>query len=179
MNTKKLALISILIAVCLGIQLLPRPMNLEFTSLFVFVTGIVFGGFAGAALGALVMFVNGFLSPYGFAGVVLPFQILGMVLIGVVGGLYAKMWAGKVSATGFAETVVLGAFLTFIYDVITNVGTAVFLASGRMPLPEALVLVLITGAIPSIMHIVWNSFLFGTVTVPIVNAMQKTLMRRW
>jgi len=178
LTTQRLALLSVLTAVCLGLQLLPRPMNLEFTSLISFVTGMVFGSFYGASLGALIMFVNGFLSPYGFAGVVLPFQIAGMVLIGVVGGLYARMATGKLSSENFVETLVLGAFLTFVYDVVTNVGTAVYLASS-LPFHEALIAVLIAGAIPSIIHVVWNSFLFGAVTFPLVNAMQKALMRRW
>lgn len=177
MHTIKLALISILTAVCLGIQLLPRPMNLEFTSLISFVTGMVFGCLFGAGLGTLVMFVNGFLSSYGPAGVLLPFQIVGMIIIGIVGGLYGKMASGKLSRGNFWEIVVLGAFLTFIYDVVTNVGTAVSLASS-MPFHQALLAVLVTGAIPSIMHVAWNCVLFGAVTVPLVNAMQKAVVWR-
>ena len=177
MNTQRLALLSVLAAVCLGLQLLPRPMNLEFTSLISFVTGMAFGSLLGAMLGALVMFINGFLSPYGFAGVVLPFQIVGIVLVGVAGGLYARITTYKWSAGNFMETMVLGASLTFIYDVVTNVGTAVYLASS-MPFSEALITALVMGAIPSAMHIVWNAVLFAAVTVPLVNAMQKTLVRR-
>lgn len=177
LNTQRLALLSVLTAVCLGLQLLPRPMNLEFTSLISFVTGMVFGSLSGALLGGLVMLVNGFLSPYGFAGVVLPFQIAGMVVIGVAGGLYSKTATNKMSPGSFGEVMILGAFLTFVYDVVTNVGTAVYLASS-MPFPEALIAALVMGAVPSAMHVVWNSFLFGAVTVPLVNAMQKTLVRR-
>jgi len=177
MNTQRLALLSVLAAVCLGLQLLPRPMNLEFTSLISFVTGMAFGSLLGAMLGALVMFINGFLSPYGFAGVVLPFQIAGIVLVGATGGLYARITTYKWSAGNFMETMVLGASLTFIYDVVTNVGTAVYLASS-MPFSEALITALVMGAIPSAMHIVWNAVLFAGVTVPLVNAMQKTLVRR-
>lgn len=175
MNTQKLALISVLTAVCLGIQLLPRPMNIEFTSLITFVTGVMFGGFFGALLGTLVMFVNGFLSSYGFAGVVLPFQIVGMVIIGGVGGLYAKMGTGRLSA-GLMETAVLGAFLTFVYDVVTNVGTAVWLTLSGVPFPQACIVALISGAIPSVIHVGWNASLFFAVTVPLMNAMQKTVM---
>ena len=177
LNTERLALLSVHTAVCLGLQLLPRPMNLEFTSVISFVTGMVFGSFFGALLGGSVMFANGFLSPYGFAGIVLPFQIASMALIGVAGGIYSKTTTNKLSAGNFVETVVLGAFLTLIYDVVTNVGTAVYLASS-MPFSEALIAALIMGAIPSVMHVVWNTFLFGAATVPLVNAMQKTLVRR-
>jgi len=177
LNTQRLALLSVLTAVCLGLQLLPRPMNLEFTSLISFVIGIAFGSLIGASLGASVMFVNGFLSPYGFAGVILPFQIAGMVVIGVAGGLYARMIRNRLHMGYFVETTVLGGFLTLIYDVVTNVGTAVYLASS-MPFPQALVAALIAGAVPMVMHVVWNSFLFGAATVPLVSAMRKTMMQR-
>ncbi len=150
-------------------------MNLEFTSLIIFVSGMVFGSIVGGLLGALVMFVNGFLSPYGFAGVVMPFQIAGIGLIGVVGGLYARMANGRPSAEGFAEAAILGAFLTFVYDVITNVGTAVFIMLSGLSFPQALAAALISGALPSAIHVVWNTALFGFVTVPLVNTMHKML----
>jgi len=175
LNTQRLALLSVLGALCLGIQLLPRPMNVEFTSLIAFSTGMVFGSLYGSALGALVMFLNGFLSPYGFAGVVMPFQIAGMVLIGASGGLYAKMANGRMTAEGFVEAAVLGALLTFIYDVITNIGTAVFIAMSGVPFLDALITALVLGAIPAVLHTGWNTVLFLTVNVPLVNAMHRML----
>ncbi len=175
MDVQKLALLSVLAALCLGIQLTPRPMNLEFTSLIIFVTGMMFGSIAGGLLGALVMLANGFLSPYGFAGVVMPFQIAGIGLIGVTGGLYARMENGRLSAEGFGEAAILGAFLTFVYDVVTNVGTAVFLMLSGLSFPYALATALISGAIPSIIHVAWNTALFGSITVPLVSAMHKML----
>jgi len=152
-----------------------RPMNIEVTSLIVFVTGMMFGSLFGGFLGALVMFVNGFLSPYGFAGVVMPFQIAGMGFIGVAGGLYAKTTNRRLSVGDFAEAAVLGAFLTFVYDVVTNVGTAVFLMASGLSFPNALASALIAGAVPSIIHVSWNTVLFGAVTAPLVNAMHKML----
>jgi len=177
-DTQRLALLSVLTALCLGIQLLPRPMNLEFTSLIAFATGMVFGGLYGASLGALVMLANGFLSPYGFAGVVLPFQIVGMGLVGAAGGLYTRM-TDSVSIVGrFGEAAVLGAFLTFIYDVLTNLGTAVFLTLSGMSFHEAIVTALVLGAVPAAIHVSWNTALFGMVTVPLVNAMHRIVAWR-
>lgn len=178
MDTRRLALLSVLTSLCLGVQLMARPMNVELTSLITFVTGMVFGSLYGGSLGALVMFVNGFLSPYGFAGAVMPFQIAGMGLIGVIGGLYARMANGKVSVGRFAEAAILGALLTFIYDVITNIGTAAFLMFSGLPFPQAFVAALISGAIPSVIHVSSNTTLFGWFTVPVVYAMNKMLGRR-
>ncbi len=87
-KTKQIALFSVLVAVCIAIQILPRPLGLEFTSFLTFSTGVVFGGILGASFGITVMIVNGFLSPWGMAGINLPFQMLGMGIIGTVGGLY-------------------------------------------------------------------------------------------
>jgi len=177
-DTQRLALLSVLTALCLGIQLLPRPMNLEFTSLIAFATGMVFGSLYGTSLGALVMLANGFLSPYGFAGVVLPFQIVGMGLVGAAGGLYTRM-TDNVSTVGrFGEAAVLGAFLTFIYDVLTNLGTAVFLTLSGMSFHEAIVTALVLGAVPAAIHVSWNAALFGMVTVPLVNAMHRIVAWR-
>ena len=177
-DTQRLALLSVLTALCLGIQLLPRPMNLEFTSLIAFATGMVFGGLYGASLGILVMLANGFLSPYGFAGVVLPFQIIGMGSVGLAGGLYTRMTDKATKAGAFAETAVLGAFLTFIYDVLTNVGTAVFLTLSGMSFHEAMIMALVLGAVPAAIHVAWNTALFGMVTVPLVSAMHRMLAWR-
>lgn len=178
MDTRRLALLSVLTALCLGIQLLPRPMNVEFTSLIAFATGMVFGSLYGSSLGILVMLANGFLSPYGFAGVVLPFQVVGMGSIGLAGGLYKRMTDETTKPRAFAEAAILGVFLTFIYDVLTNVGTAVFFTLSGMPFHEALITALILGAVPAAIHVAWNAALFGTVTVPLVSAMHGMLAWR-
>ncbi len=178
MDTRRLALLSVLTALCMGIQLMLRPMNAEFTSLIAFATGMVFGSLYGASLGILVMFVNGFLSPYGFAGVALPFQIIGMGSIGLAGGLYARITHRGTRAGAFIEAAVLGAFLTFIYDVLTNVGTAVHFTLTGMSFNEALVAALVSGAVPAAIHVAWNTALFGTVSVPLVNAMYEMLAWR-
>jgi len=79
-------------ALCIGIQLTPRPPNIEFTSPYLFLTSFLFGTLFGALLGALTMFINGFLSPWGFAGIITPFQMLGMALTRTAGGLSQINW---------------------------------------------------------------------------------------
>lgn len=106
----------------------PRPPNVEFTSLICFLTGFVFGVFSGALVGALTMFINGFLSPYGFAGtVIMLFQVVGMALIGLAGGVYRKLLGGNFNPGRQLkfEVCFLASFLTLVYDVITNVGFAI------------------------------------------------------
>jgi len=173
--TRQLVLLTTLAALCTGIQLTPRPPNVEFTSLVVFLVGAIFGISSGVALGILVMFINGFFSPWGFAGLMLPFQVTGMVIVGIGGGLYGRTKNGLYDAMSCIETAILGAFLTLVYDVITNFGVAVSYMLIGMPILLAFVSALISGALFSVIHIVSNAAVFGLIFLPLTNTLQKLL----
>jgi hypothetical protein len=103
------------------------------------------------------MFINGFLSPYGFAGtVIMPFQIVGMALIGVAGGVYRKILGGNFNAGRQLklEVCFLASFLTLVYDVITNVGFAI-------QFNVNLVVALFAGAWPAVIHNISNIIFFS------------------
>jgi hypothetical protein len=155
--------------------LTPRPPNVEFTSIIVFLVGAVFGASFGGTLGALVMLINGFFSPWGFAGLMLPFQVTGMVITGIGGGVYKRARAGSYDARSCFETAVLGAFLTLVYDIITNLGVAISHILIGMPIYVALASAVISGAIFSLIHIVSNTAVFGIAFVPLTNSLQKLL----
>lgn len=161
MNCRRIALLSVLTALCIGIQLTPRPPNVEFTSLICFVVGFMFGAAFGVALGTLTMFINGFLSPWGVAGVVMPYQMAGMALIGFMGGVYRRV-LGKnpVEITDpprilNLEVSFLAAFLTLVYDVITNIGWA-------LPYGVPIIVALIQGAWFTVVHVASNIVFFGS-----------------
>jgi hypothetical protein len=172
---RHLALFVVLAALCIGIQLTPRPPNVEFTSLIVFLAGAVLGVSFGAGLGVMVMFVNGFVSPWGIAGLILPFQVIGMAVVGVGGGLYRRSRRGSYDAESCAETAVLGAFLSLVYDVVTNLGFAVTLMLTGQPIFLAIISALVSGAVFSVVHVVSNAVFFGAAFVPVTNALQKLL----
>lgn len=173
LNARKVALLSIFTAVSLGIQLAPRPPNVEFTSLFTFLVGILYGSLVGGFFGGFVMFVNGFLSPWGFGGLMMPFQMLGMAIVGVVGGIYKRYVVGVHSAKVCAEVAVLGAFLTLLYDIVTNTGVAgSFMLTGTS-WHIALISALSMGAPFSLVHIVSNFVLFGSGFIPLIKALQR------
>jgi len=156
MKCRHVAILTIMAALCIGIQLTPRPPNVEFTSLICFLTGFLFGAPFGALLGALTMFINGFLSPWGFAGIIMPFQMVGMALMGFAGGLYRKL-LGKnfsISKSLNLESACLAAFLTLVYDIITNAGYAILFNL-------EIIIVLIAGVWFSIIHVASNTILFG------------------
>lgn len=173
LSVRQMALLTVLTAVSLGIQLTPRPPNVEFTSLFAFLVGILYGSLVGGFFGGFVMFVNGFLSPWGFAGFMMPFQIVGMATIGFAGGIYRRHVVGVHSAQVCVEVAVLGAFLTLLYDIVTNAGVAVSLRLTGTPWHIALVSAFSLGALFSLVHIVSNVVLFGSGFIPFIKAIQR------
>jgi len=164
-QTRQLALFCALAAAAVGIQLAPRPPNVESTSLITFFVGVIFGCLAGGLFGTLVMLVNGFLSPWGFAGLIMPFQIVGMSLIGVTGGILRRYGAPSSATRMVFETAILGSFLTLVYDILTNVGVALIT---NVPI----VFAFITGVAFSFIHIVWNTVLFGLAFTPLLKTFQ-------
>ena len=176
MKTRQVALLSVLTALCIGLQLTPRPPNVEFTSLISFTVGVAFGCWFGAILGASVMFVNGFLSPYGLAGLLVLFQAAGMGLIGFVGGVYSKTVAEDKVKRMPVEVAILGAFLTLTYDVITNVGYALQFSLFTNSVIVSFIGVLVAGSVFMVIHVASNTALF-VASIPMVKGIQKLLGR--
>jgi predicted membrane protein len=174
MNTRKLALLTILAGLSLALQVTPRPPNVEFTSFFSFVVGLTAGAWVGAFFGSFVMLLNGFLSPVGFGGLNIPFQMAGMIIAGVLGGVYGRFTRDiTFSANFFVETAVLGACIALIYDLITNVGFGVqLILTGEDP-SLALLTALTYGSFYSLLHIVSNSVVFGVLFLPVTNALDS------
>lgn len=173
--TRQITMLSIVAALCIGIQLTPRPPNVEFTSLIVFLVGAIFGIPIATGLGALVMFINGLFSPWGFAGLMIPFQVIGMAIVGVGGGLYRRKREGSYDINSCTEAAILGAFLTLVYDVITNFGVAVSYTLLGMPILLAFINTIVSGALFSLIHIISNTTVFALIFFPISNALQKLL----
>ena len=164
-TTRQLAVFSILAATCVAIQLSPRIGNVEFTSLITFTVGVFFGGVIGGLFGAMVMFINGFLSPWGVAGFVLPFQMVGMAIIGIAGKLYIRYGTEESSRRLLAESAVLGALLTLIYDIITNIAVAIQAQSAFLP-------VFLFGIPMALLHVISNTLFFGFAFTPLSKALK-------
>jgi len=120
--------------------------------------------------GAFVMFVNGFLSPWGFAGLIMPFQMVGMFIVGFAGGVYKRYVGGEGSGRLCVEAAVLGAFLTLVYDIVTNSGTAIL--AGR-----AIIFTFFMGVTMSVVHIASNTAFFGFAFIPLLKTLQRFLAR--
>jgi len=174
MNTRKLALLSLVTALCVALQLTPRPPNVEFTSLISFTIGFVFGSWAGALVGGMTMFINGFFSPWGQAGLNIPFQVAGMVVAGVLGRIYRVFAPSRSSSTKFClETAILGALIALIYDLITNVGVGIQFFFAGMPPTLAVFSAVAYGSFFSMIHILANSAVFGFLLLPFASTLNS------
>jgi len=160
-------------AICLGLQGTPRPPNVEFTSLIVFLVGATFGSSFAIFLGTFVMLINGFISPWGFGGLIVPFQVIGMSIIGLFGGLYGRLRKNLYDSKTCFETAVLGASLTLIYDTITNFGTAILFLG--MPIHIGFPIAMISGAPFSALHVISNTAVFGLIFFPLAKVIQQIL----
>jgi hypothetical protein len=174
MNSRRLASFIALTASCLGLQLIPRPPNVEFTSFFAFVVGLTQGAVIGAFFGSFVMFVNGFLSPWGFGGLNMPFQMLGMAIAGILGGFYKRFTQNmNFSARFCLETAILGGSIALVYDLITNVGYGFQLVLTGMDPTLALFSAIAYGSFFSLAHVLSNSAVFGAMFLPLANMLNS------
>jgi len=175
MNTRRLAFLIIMTALCIAIQIAPRPPNVEFTSFFTFIIGLAEGSLVGAFFGSFVMLINGFASPYGPGGLNIPFQIAGMMIAGGLGGAYRKFSINlNFSAKFSLETAVLGALIAFLYDLITNLGYGMQLVLTGESLFLALFTAIAFGAFFSLLHVVSNSVVFGVLFLPVMKALNSS-----
>jgi hypothetical protein len=158
----------------MALQITPRPPNVEFTSFFSFVLGLMEGILVGAVFGSFVMLINGFLSPWGFGGLNIPFQIAGMAIAGSLGGVYRRfMHDISLPKNFFLETAVLGAFIALVYDLITNLGFGVQLILAGEDSSLALSTTVAYGSFYSLVHIVSNTVVFGILFLPVTNALNS------
>ncbi|MCD6445448.1 ECF transporter S component [Candidatus Bathyarchaeota archaeon] len=173
---RKLALLTVLTSLCLAIQLTPRPPNAEFTSLFTFIVGIIYGILNGALFGCFIMFVNCFFSPYSFAGLNAPFQMIGMAIAGILGGIYRNYLSKNIYQKRFClETAILGGLIAIIFDLITNCGWGVsFILSGMNP-TLAFFTALASGTPLAIIHTLSNIIVFGVLTAPLVKILDNMI----
>jgi len=176
-NPQKLALFGILAALCLAIQLTPRPPNVEFTSFFSFTVGVIYGVLDGAFFGCFVMFFNGFLSPYGFGGLNMPFQMVGMAIAGILGGIYRRLMPEQTDSTKFCiETAIIGALIALVYDLVTNVGVGFQLVLSGTNIALAMLTAIAYGVFFSMVHIFSNTAVFGILTLPSIKTIKNLVV---
>lgn len=162
--SKKVSLMALMTAAAISSNyLLIGVPNVNFMDLIVFTGGFLFGGVFGVSIGVLSWLVYGSFNPYGFNLPTLLGTMTGEAIYGVAGSL-----AGNRIRLGGAfrpdyRLGVLGFLLTFMYDVLTNIVSA--LVAG-IPIPVAF----ITGVPFMLVHQVSNAVFFAVGIPPLVKA---------
>ena len=134
--TRSAATVAILTALIVGSNLaLSDFPNVKLDAAMIFMTTIVFGTYVGASVAVLSELIWSQVSPWGSSGAyLLPFLISAELLY-VVAGLIARRALGgrwdSARGSGALFAGLLGLF-TFIWDVWTNLGTAI-LATNLSP----------------------------------------------
>ena len=174
MITRKIAVVVMLVALCIGTNYLLLPFfNVKFMDLIVFVGGFCFGPLIGGSIGALTWVIYGTLNPLGFSFPVLLSTMFGEAIYGVVGGLLrilvfrknSGMINDKVGAAVLFGVISL--FCTFSYDLITNLAFAYAFGIN-------FIVAIIVGFVPfGIVHLVSNAVFFSVGGVPAINSVLK------
>jgi hypothetical protein len=142
--------------------------NVKLMDTLVFLAAYLFGFRVGASVGVLSELAWSFVSPWGSAGPIAPFLILGEVMFAVAGYSAARFWSGgPVFRSG--ENFVFGGLLAlcaFIWDVETQFGTA--LIAYWPSVTAANVGGTILFGVPFMLSHEVSDFLFGMLFIPIV-----------
>ncbi|MGB8779970.1 MAG: ECF transporter S component [Candidatus Bathyarchaeia archaeon] len=172
MNTVKIAIIAVFCAISIGTDYAMFSLwNIKLMDFIVFVGGFCFGPVVGVLIGVISWTVYGTLNPQGFVLPVLLATMFSETIYGIAGGLLRKGLTGLKGETWKASVFFasVGALLTLIYDVITNV---VFgLTAGWN-----VVFAVVVGFIPfGLLHEISNLVFFGVGSVPVISAINKVV----
>lgn len=171
MNVNKQIILSALfvaLAVALGYLFLLVP-NVELISATVFMAGAVVGPIFGLLIGLTAELIFSLFNPMGTAAPpLLIAQVFSFALIGLVGGFVGmpgkKIWL-SVLLYG-----VCGFFLTMLFDVLTTLSFAVFIAGDDL---QKIIALFTTGILFYITHSVINTVIFMTIVPAVLVGIQR------
>lgn len=177
LNTREVSVIAVLASACIvsNYALIWLP-NVKVMDLIVFVSGLRFGAYAGGLVGVLVWAIYGSINPYGF---ILPIWMGCMAsesVFGIVGGVIGnhlsaahrnrREFSLEMGATGF--------LLSFFYDLVTNVLSAVTVSWFETS-PQRILAVLVSGIPFAVIHEFSNGVLFFLGVVPLDTSIRKLI----
>ena len=138
--------------------------NVEVISAIIFITGFLTGLTGGMLTGTIIFVIYGFFNPYGPSP--LPFLLIQCFAGGIIGvGGFVQR---KYRLDTMYLFMVSGLVLTFLYDLITNLGGFILFPTGK-----TLLAYLIAGIPFSVIHMVSNVLIFGFVVHPLINKLKR------
>lgn len=179
MRTQSVAVVAVFTAAIVGSDFaLAQFPNVKLLDTLVFVSSFVFGLGTGAAVAVLSETTWSFISPWGMAGAITPFLVIGELIFAVAGWAASKAWGRKLNALS-PTSVFIGATMAvcaFIWDLETNAATALLEYWPQLTV-KYLLLTELQGALFAVSHEV-SDFLLGMILVPLVIAMVLRFPRR-
>ncbi len=177
-STLEISVVAVMTAACVATNyLLVGVVNVKVMDLIVFACGLSFGAAVGSSVGALTWLVYGTINPYGFSLPVLVSTCLGETIYGVAGGGlrrlgFAAQDIGKARllTEGF-KYAILGFLLTAVYDLLTNLASALSLGLPILP-------VMVAGIPFAIVHEASNAAFFFAGVVPLARVMGRIMQNQ-
>lgn len=164
-DSKWVSITAIMTALALvGNYVLVAVPNLELGSSVLFLTAYIFGARMAIWSTLIMSLLYGIINPWGgFIPQIWLSQVIGWFYIGTAGSIMGRIGPnGKRLEPRKWELAVTGAFATFIFEQITNIGYSI-----TFGVPFILA---VTAAIPfTVLHVVSNAIIFSQI-VPMLNA---------
>ncbi|MFW9787967.1 MAG: hypothetical protein ACFFE2_07720 [Candidatus Thorarchaeota archaeon] len=145
--------------------------NLELGSTVLFVTAYIFGAHMAIWVTLIMSLLFGIINPWGgFIPQIWLSQVIGWFYIIAVGSIMGRQGRdGKSLEPRKWELAITGAFVTFIFEQVTNLG---YSATFGVPF-----LLAVSAAIPfSVVHILSNAIIFSQV-VPMLNKVLRDQLK--
>ncbi|MFW9830535.1 MAG: ECF transporter S component [Candidatus Thorarchaeota archaeon] len=166
----RVAFISILAAMAIGgnfaLAVLP---NVELSSVMVFLSGFLFGSFMGAFVGLISMTIYQVWNPWGAFIPPIGLAVIACTMFtGIIGGFLGQSLRNRKNSDRrwFILPALFGIQTTLLFDLVTN-----FVYSLSFGIPFSIAL--ITGLPFTFIHIISNALLFGILTHPVSDAVNK------
>ena len=178
-NARSLALIASFSGLIVGSNLALADLpNVKLLDSLVFVAALLFGFRIGASVAVISELVWSFDSPWGIAGAITPFLVLGELIYAFAGWAASRVWRRYIRL-GSVQSLFVGAILAvcaFLWDVETNIGTAL-VAFGPTVTMQMIVLTELYGA-PFMLFHELSDFLLGTFFAPLVILLVMQILAR-
>jgi uncharacterized membrane protein len=193
LKAKDVALISVFSALCVvvgyarGLAVSSLPNVVEFMTVLIFVSGLMFGWVVGALDGAITLAIYTlipypFASPASFLFMTPPVLLAVMIglgsLYGLVGGILGRRYrTHKMNVRLIAEMAFWGFLLTFTYDVLGSVGFYMAYSIYYTSVWQAIYWTFIPMYMPypPIIHTFTNTIVFAILAPPLIRAIGSFL----
>ena len=168
-----MAIVATFTALILGSDFaLAGAVDVKLLDTMVFLTALLFGLRFGVAVAVLSETIWSFVSPWGVAGMMTPFLVVGELLFAVAGWAAAKAWGTDIRQ-GTSKAVFIGATMAvcaFVWDFETNAATALFEFWPHPTLAQFIAVEVVQGGPFFFAHDV-SDFLLGVFLVPVAITM--------